>query len=119
MSRRFAPRRGVDSGAPQSFDGRADVPKKSRRRQAARQGPQAYGTRIGGACARNRRRTPGALEQQPESKNVPSVRKTLSSYHNLGRVKFSEAHNLDIPAIILRLTSVASENERITTGVQG
>src|SRR5438105_3897884 len=30
------------------------------------------------------------------------------SYHKLGRVKFSEVHNLDIPAIILRLISEAS-----------
>src|SRR5260370_32165269 len=34
-----------------------------------------------------------------------------NSYHNLGRVKFSEIHNLDIPSITLRLTSEHENKE--------
>ena len=65
----------------------------------------------------------GLGQKSPDESCIPLCgthhRTGRDSYHVLGRVKFSEVHSLDIPAIIFRLTSVAHENERISAKAQG
>jgi hypothetical protein len=51
----------------------------------------------------------GLGQKSPDESCIPLCwihhRGGRDSYHNLGRVRFSETHNLDILAIIFRLTS--------------